>query len=148
MSGCELDILRQVRFTRLRSTMPRTRLLIEHLCLLLIILLFNGCSGTPRVPDLRPKVDLSPVGCGYKWFQSGYGPTLEMPCDEDRSPLRSEQIALAIDHAWETARTRCPQDCPPRELEDSVPAEDRFPNGVCSNGYAYFTTRVFFQCGL
>lgn len=113
----------------------------------LVVLLVAGCKGMSPLPNLRPEVDLSLVDCGYKWFQSGYGPTLALPCEQDRSALRGEQRALAREHAWETARTRCPESCPPIEIEDSIEVEERFVDGVCRNGFAYFSTRVFFQCG-
>jgi hypothetical protein len=115
--------------------------------ILAIVVCLSGCAGTTRIEDMRPQVDLSPVGCGYKWFQSGYSPTVEIPCDRDRAPMREEQTALARADAWEIAEERCPDACGPIELRDTVASEDRFPNGVCRNGYAYFSTRVFFQCG-
>lgn len=114
---------------------------------MLLIVVAGGCTGSRPMPDLRPDVDLSPVGCGYKWFQSGYGPTLEIPCDQDRSAMRDEQKALAREHAWETARARCPDTCAPVELKDSIETEERFVNGVCRNDFAHYSTRVFFQCG-
>jgi hypothetical protein len=111
------------------------------------ILCLAGCASTTETPELRPRVDLSPVGCGYKWFQSGYGPTISISCDQDRSPLRDTHRALARTHAWEIARKRCPDACRPITLKDSIDQEDRFPDGVCRSGYAYFSVRVFFQCG-
>lgn len=112
-----------------------------------MVVYLTGCAGTKDLKNFRPEVDLSPVGCGYKWFQSGYSPTVHSSCDADRSTIREAQIALARSHAWEVAENRCPDSCPPRELADSVEAEDRYPDGVCRDGYTYFTTRVFFQCG-
>lgn len=117
---------------------------LKVVCLGLVCL--SGCSGTNELQINRPEVDMSPVGCGYKWFQSGYSPTLERPCDQDRSDLQESQRVLALDHAWEVAETRCPTACPPIELQDSIEVEDQFPEGVCRNGYVYFTVRVFFQC--
>lgn len=110
-------------------------------------LLLGGCAGVGAPEPLRPQVDLSPLGCGYKWFQSGYGPTLEMACAADRSALIDEQMALAAEHAREVARTRCPAACPPLELVDPGDPGDAFPDGVCNSGFVYFTTRLFFQCG-
>ena len=80
--------------------MPRCR--ADHL-LMFVLLLFGGCASTYEHGPLRPEVDLSPLGCGYKWFQSGYSPTLEMACDQDRSDLIDSQMALAREHAQEPA---------------------------------------------
>lgn len=113
----------------------------------MLVLLLAGCASSNDLRDLRPDVDLSPVGCGYKWFQSGYSPTIQIPCDQDRRPLKTEYQALARAHAWEVAQKRCPGACAPTELQDSVETDDRNPDGVCRGGYAYFSTRVFFQCG-
>lgn len=112
-----------------------------------VVALLAGCTPTEGVRGLRPQVDLSPVGCGYKWFQSGYGPTVQIPCNQDRAPLSEEHKALAREHAWEIAERRCPDACASVEIDDSVAVEDRTPNGVCRGGYAYFSARVIFQCG-
>lgn len=108
----------------------------------------SGCAGTNEPPINRPQVDLTPVGCGYKWFHSGYSPTLERLCEMDRSDLVDAQRSLARDHAWDTARIRCPEACPPVELKDSIETDDQFPAGVCRNDIVYFTVRVFFQCAI
>jgi hypothetical protein len=113
----------------------------------LSVVLVAACAGPDPVVPLRPVIDLAPVGCGYKWFQSGYGPTLRIPCEQDRAPFKQAQTALARDHAWEIARTRCPAACGPVELQDTSGSIDRFPDGVCRDGYAYFSTRIFFRCG-
>ena len=111
-----------------------------------VSLLLGGCASTYEHGPLRPEVDLSPLGCGYKWFQSGYSPTLEMACDKDRSDLIDSQMALAREHAQEVAGARCPESCPPVELVDPGDPGDAFPDGVCNAGFVYFTTRLFFQC--
>ena len=115
--------------------------------ILAILIGLSGCAGTQELRDLRPAVDLSPVGCGHKWFQSGYSPTIQSACSLDRSSIRSAHRGLALDHAWEVARTKCPDVCPPVELSDSVEAVKRFPDGVCRDGLVYFTERIFVQCG-
>jgi len=115
--------------------------------LLAVLVLLAGCAASDELRDLRPTVDLSPVGCGYKWFQSGYSPTIQIPCEQDRSTLRQEYKDTARADAWDVAQKRCPSSCAPTELQDTVQTEDRDPNGVCRGGYAYFSTRVFFQCG-
>jgi len=56
-------------------------------------------------------------------------------------------IQAVDERAWDTARTRCPDSCAPIELEDSIEIVERFADGVCRNDFAYFSTRVFFQCG-
>ena len=113
---------------------------------LLLALGLVGCSSTE--PSLnRPVVDLSPVGCGYRWFQTGYSPYLTMDCAADRSALKAAQTQLAIAHAWAVAAERCPSDCPPRELEDTVDTPPNAPDGVCREGRVYFTSRVFLECG-
>ena len=89
---------------------------------------------------------MTPLGCGYKWFQSGYSPTLDLPCDQDRQRLAGKQMELARAHAREIASARCPEACPPVELVDPGDPGDAFPEGVCNNGFVYFTSRLFFQC--
>ena len=118
-----------------------------RLCYAAAILLLSGCAGVKERGPLRPDVDLSPLGCGYKWFQSGYSPSMEMACDLDRSHLAEEQTELAREHAREVARNRCPTACPPVELVDPGDPGDAFPEGLCTSGFVYFTTRLFFQCG-
>ncbi len=112
-----------------------------------LTLLLGGCSSFDAPKRPRPQVDLSPLGCGYKWFQSGYSPTLEMDCAKDRRALVNAQMALAAEHAREVARTRCPEACPPVDLVDPGDPGDAFPDGVCNSDFVYFTTRLFFQCG-
>jgi hypothetical protein len=109
--------------------------------------LVAGCATNQEIAGLVPAVQTSPVDCGYQWFQSGYSPPMQISCDVDRTPLRDAQNALAREHAWEVAASRCPESCAPVELEYSGES-DRSPNGVCRNGYAYFSEQVFFQCGM
>ena len=113
--------------------------------LLLAATLLAAC-GHQSVDAPRPAIDLSPVGCGYKWFQSGYSPELAMSCDADRTGLVETETARAVDHAWEIARQRCPSECPPRELQDTTERPPVAPDGVCRGGRVYFTARVFFEC--
>ncbi len=112
----------------------------------LALVLIAGCSNTQPVGPLRPDMDMTPLGCGYKWFQSGYSPTLQMPCAQDRGPIAQAQMDLAGAHAREIANARCPAACPPVELVDPGGSGDAFPEGVCNNDFVYFTTRLFFQC--
>ena len=111
----------------------------------LLLLLITGCA-TREPPTNRVAVDVSPVGCGYRWFQSGYSPYLEIDCTADRDHLREAQILEATDHAWAVARERCPAACPPQRLEDTVEWQHPAPEGVCRDGVAYYFTRVFFHC--
>jgi hypothetical protein len=113
---------------------------------LLSLLLIGGCAAERDLGPVRPAIDVSPLGCDYKWFQSGYSPTIRVPCESDRSGLAEHNVQLASDHAWEIARQRCPSECGPIELQDSIDSTAAEPQGVCRNGYAYFSTRVFFQC--
>ena len=113
---------------------------------MLLVLGLTGCSSNEPEPN-RPSVDHTPVGCGYKWFQTGYSPYLVMDCAADRSALRAAQTELAVTHAWEVAKARCPGACPPRELTDTVDTPPNAPDGVCRGGRIYFTARVFLQCG-
>ena len=114
--------------------------------ILIVLLLLTGCASNEEIAGLVPIVQMSPVGCGYQWFQSGYSPPMQISCDVDRTPLREEQNELAREHAWEVATSRCPESCAPIELEYSG-EPDRSLNGVCRNGYAYFSEQLFFQCG-
>ncbi len=114
--------------------------------LMIGLLGISGCAGTSERAPMQPEIDLSPLDCGYKWFQSGYSPTLEIACDADRSHLIASQKKLASVHARDVAGTRCPQSCPPAELTDPGDPGDKFPDGVCNAGFVYFTTRLFFQC--
>lgn len=127
--------------------MPGVRAIHSDFLIAGILLLFSGCASIENRGPLRPSIDLSPLGCGYKWFQSGYSPTLEMACDLDRSELIDEQMALASEHARQVAATRCPDACSPVELVDPGDPGNAFPDGVCNDGFVYFTTRLFFQCG-
>lgn len=121
------------------------RTLIASSPLLLAIFVVSGCA-TQNLSAPRPQVDLSPVGCGYKWFQSGYSPDRLIDCDHDRSELHESEKQRAVEDAWRIARSRCPSVCPPIELVDSVPSADRLPEGRCRQGVVYYVSRVFFQC--
>jgi len=121
------------------------RLVISSSALLFSALIAGGCS-TQSLPAPRPEVDLSPVGCGYKWFQSGYSPDRLIDCDHDRSELHGPEKQLAVEDAWRIARNRCPSACSPIELPDTVPSPDRLPEGRCDQGIVYYVSRVFFQC--
>ena len=116
-------------------------------CHVAALLLLCGCAGVKEREALQPDIDLSPLGCGYKWFQSGYSPSIEMACDLNRQHLAETQMELAREHAREVARTRCPADCAPVELIDPGDPGDAFPEGLCTSGFVYFTARLFFQCG-
>ena len=113
---------------------------------LITLLSMAGCSSSQPAGPARPEIDMTPLGCGYKWFQSGYSPTLQMPCAQSRELIAEAQMALASAHAREIAEARCPAGCPPVELVDPGDPGDAFPDGVCSNDFVYFTTRLFFQC--
>lgn len=115
--------------------------------LLLVVLALGGCAKS-ELRSLKAEIDMSPVDCGYKWFQSGYSPDIYIECELNRDHLQPEQTALAIDHAWSIANTRCPIKCPPRELKDTVEWENPSPDGVCRDGVIYFYSRLFFQCGM
>ena len=104
-----------------------------------------GCAQT-ELTTHRPQVDTSPVLCGHKWFQSGYSPDLTVDCSADRASLRDAQTVLALEHAWEVARARCPSVCPPRELRDTVEWQPTSPDGICRGGRVYYTMRAFFEC--
>jgi len=112
---------------------------------ILILLMLGGCTQREFVVG-APHIDTSPVGCGYKWFQAGYSPTRSVDCEANRDFIRELDLQLAKENAWEVARERCPSACKPRELSDTVPIENRFPDGVCRNSNLYFTTRIFFVC--
>jgi hypothetical protein len=112
---------------------------------LFTILVSSGCA-TKSFQENRPQLNMSPVGCGYKWFQSGYSPDRLLDCSEDRSELHAPEKQLAVADAWRIAISRCPNACPPIELSDSAAAEERWPEGRCDHGVVYYVSRVFFQC--
>ena len=109
------------------------------------LVVLAGCTAAPRPPFL-PQPELGPLGCGYKWFQTGYSPVHRLACDADRGELNATEPALAEAHAWEIARTRCPDACPPVPLEDTAPAPPAAAGGRCHDGYVYYTFRIFAQC--
>lgn len=115
--------------------------------LLLIPAILAGCAD--RQPALnKTEINLGPVDCGYKWFQTGRSPDLAIDCALPRGEeVRSSQTVFAIAHAWELARDRCPASCPPRALKDTSVWEEPNPDGVCESGYVSYTAREFFQCG-
>ena len=95
------------------------------------------------------QIDLSPVECGYKWFQSGVSPGVQQNCDVPRTEqFKVAQQALAKENAWQIARERCPSACPPRELNDPTKGEERNPDGSCRDSRLYYGAQVFFQCGI
>lgn len=102
-----------------------------------------GChtSSDPRL--LRPSVDLSPLSCGYKWFQSGHA---MLSCDEYQVAKRERLVELARADAWEIANQRCPVACPPVELKDTAETDGPASQAGCRGGIAYYPSRVFFQC--
>jgi len=112
----------------------------------LLLIMMSGCESQ-NLPPVRAAVDLHPVGCGYKWFQSGYSEYVPWPCSEDRSTLKASLLASAESRAWEIARQRCPAACPPQERKDTVVWEHPSEDGVCREDYVYFFNRIFFQCG-
>ena len=75
--------------------------------ILLTGVLLTGCAVFDN-PPLKGELDLSPVGCRYKWFQSGYSPDLAKSCDAPREHQREEQTLLAQINAWDIAGQRCP----------------------------------------
>ena len=118
-----------------------------RVCVLLMFTLsLIGCAAK-TTGYLKPEIDMSPVGCGYKWFQSGYSPERRLDCRVDREWIHASEKSLAIEDAWRIARARCPEACPPEELEDSVATEDRLPEGRCQDDKVYYVSRVFFRCG-
>lgn len=121
------------------------RILAASSSLLIAAFVAGGCA-TQNLSAPRPQVDLSPVGCGYKWFQSGYSADRLMDCSADRSEMHVREKQRAVEDAWRVARDRCPSVCPPIELQDSVPSADRLPEGRCQQGVVYYVSRVFFQC--
>ena len=123
-----------------RAKWPATSLVLACLSLLL-----TACASRAP-PTNRPAVDLTELGCGYKWFQTGYSEYLNIACERDRTSIREAQTQLARAHAWDVARLRCPTECPPTELADTVEFDDNFPDGVCRGDKVYFLTRVFFAC--
>jgi hypothetical protein len=111
----------------------------------LIVIIFGGCAVKPNLA-YQAKMDMTPLGCGYKWFQAGYSEAQEFDCNLSRISIRENELQLANENAWDVARARCPQECKPVEIQDSVETVERFPDGVCRNNVLYFSTRVFFSC--
>ncbi len=114
---------------------------------LIVLLVVGGCQGAQfEAPQVE--VDMSPLGCGYKWQQSGRSPGLEIDCEMPRSQeFGDAQRALAVENAWEIARERCPKACPPRTLPDPSKGPDRFPDGVCRDSRLVYSQAVLFECG-
>jgi hypothetical protein len=115
--------------------------------LLFFVMVFLGGCAAQQTPVHRANIDTTPLGCGYKWFQAGYSDAQEFDCKLSRSSIRRHELLLANENAWDVALARCPQECKPVEIQDSVETVDRFPDGICRNGVLYFSTRVFFSCG-
>ena len=111
---------------------------------LVLLAMTAGCQSGDDFNRLRPAVDLSPLGCGYKWFQSGHA---MLTCAEYQATERDRLVELARADAWQIAKTRCPDTCPPIELEDPVADDGPSSQAGCRGGIAYFPSRVFFQCG-
>jgi hypothetical protein len=111
-----------------------------------LLLGLAGCAQPAlELPALA--VDVSPVDCGYKWFQTGYSPRVRVEsCETGRDELRNRLTVEAVEHAWDTARVRCPVACPPAELSDTVEWENPLPDGSCKDDRLHYITRVFFQC--
>ena len=107
------------------------------------IVALAGCSHGGSIQHQMPLVDMSPLGCGYKWIQSGHA---AIDCDQaDAMPIKQKTL-MATDDAWRIARERCPSTCPPRELRDTSAGPERPGSNDCHSGTIYFQKRVFFQC--
>ena len=107
----------------------------------------TACSSA-SLESSKVTIDMRPVGCDYKWFQTGTSPALRRSCALPRSEeIKIQQHDLALEHAWKIANQRCPAVCPPRELNDPSDWDEPFPNGTCRDGRVYYTARVFFRCG-
>ena len=113
---------------------------------LIVWVVLTGCVTKNNFAP-TPHIDTTPLGCGYNWFQAGYSPTREFDCKQKRNAIRESELLLANESAWTVARARCPVNCQPREIQDSIESVDRFPQGVCRNGVLYFSTRIYFSCG-
>ena len=110
-----------------------------------LLLALCGCASR-ELAKYNPKIDLTPLGCGYKWFQTGYSPTREYDCDMNRDAIRETELKLANENAWEVAHQRCPAECKPVELKDSVQWQNPHLDGVCRSGVVYFNMRIFLSC--
>lgn len=114
--------------------------------LVVLAMLAPACSSQ-SIQTGSVTIDMRPLDCGYKWFQTGTSPTIRQSCDLPRGEdLLTQQTRLAVEHAWSMARERCPSECPPIELNDPSEWDEPFPNGVCRENQVYYTARVFFQC--
>ncbi len=120
---------------------------LRSLCIwLCVAALAAGCESR-RLEFLQPEIDMSPVGCNYKWFQTGYSSQLPVVCSEERgADFHLMQTELAGQAAWDIAEQRCPASCPPRELKDPSVWTEPNPDGVCRQNLVYYTKRVFFGC--
>lgn len=114
--------------------------------LVILSLVATACGSQDIQTDIL-SIDMRPLDCGYKWFQTGRSPALTRSCDLPRGEdLKAQQTQLAVGHAWSIAKERCPLECPPMELNDPSEWEEPFPNGACRDNHVYYTARVFFQC--
>ena len=104
-----------------------------------------SCAAPAQMTN-RPNVNLSPLDCGYRWFQTGYSEYISMSCQDDRAPLKETQTRMAEDHAAQVALKRCPSECPPVEVQEPVLWDNPQADGVCREGRVYFLTRKFYQC--
>ena len=115
--------------------------------LVALSMLATACSSQQNVQTGVVNVDMRPLDCGYKWFQTGRSPALQRSCELARGEgLKAQQTQLAVAHAWSIAKERCPSACPPIELNDPSEWEEPYPNGMCRENQVYYTARVFFQC--
>ncbi len=120
---------------------------LGSLCVWLCVAAFVAGCESRRLELLQPEIDMSPVACNYKWFQTGYSPQLPADCSQERgAEFRLTQSDLANKAAWDVAAQRCPASCPPRELKDTSVWTEPYPNGVCRHNLVYYTKRVFFGC--
>jgi len=121
----------------------------RSLCVWLCVAVYVAGCESRGLELLQPEIDMSPVGCNYKWFQTGYSPQLPVDCAQERSAdFGLTQIDLASRAAWDVAEHRCPASCPPRELKDTSVWTEPYPDGVCRQNLVYYTKRVFFGCSI
>ena len=106
--------------------------------LVILSLVATACSSQDIQTGIV-SIDMRPLDCGYKWFQTGRSPVLTRSCDLPRGEdLKAQQTQLAVGHAWSIAKERCPLECPPIELNDPSEWEEPFPNGACRDNHVYY----------
>lgn len=119
---------------------------VSRITTLIFVFAVAGCAQR-SLESARPNIDLSPLDCGYKWFQTGYSSDVLIEnCAMDRSVFRDSLSQKAVAHAWEVGALRCPMECPPQELKDTVEWDNPLPDGSCKEGRLYYLARVFLQC--